>query len=264
MLIEPIDYALVKSYYNISPEGVEAPVFELNGEALLDSAAADAMLGRYGELLRATSPLLPASFAGLAANHLVSTLLIVLAQHDAVLALTPDRLKLQIGVNGSYPRIGFMLLDPMPSAVPAGDRGAFVRDAFERLLRGTVVPFVQTVSAAAGVKPALIWNQAAGQTYFLRDAVRRREAREDVRARFEHDFAMLTNLPVELFGQRRNPYRHTPVYIDNPFQPGTQMMMRSACCMYDRREGGAKCYNCPGMTETARDAMRKAIAAKAQ
>ena len=98
----------------------------------------------------------------------------------------------------------------------------------------------------------------------MRDYVREYETREDVRARFEADFAVLTSLPAELFGLRRNPYVHEPVYIDNPYRPGTTMMMRSACCMYYCREDGAKCYNCPGLSEAERESMRTAILAKAQ
>lgn len=71
-------------------------------------------------------------------------------------------------------------------------------------------------------------------------------------------------VPAEAFGLRRNPFVHTPRYVDNPYEPGGQMMMKSSCCMYDKRENGVKCYSCPMLTPDERERMRLEICAHAE
>jgi hypothetical protein len=64
--------------------------------------------------------------------------------------------------------------------------------------------------------------------------------------RYEGDFAFLSGLPGGTFNRKRNPFQHTPGYInDNPYQPDKPLMIRYACCMYYKRECGVNCYYCP-------------------
>ncbi|MGO4372186.1 hypothetical protein AB4Z21_15720, partial [Paenibacillus sp. MCAF20] len=56
---------------------------------------------------------------------------------------------------------------------------------------------------------------------------------------------------------------HTPRFIDNPWHPEKPLMMKSACCFYDCRVDGDKCYACPRMLPEEREERKKVVLATA-
>ncbi|MBW7453583.1 hypothetical protein ACFOLF_12660 [Paenibacillus sepulcri] len=91
------------------------------------------------------------------------------------------------------------------------------------------------------------------------------ETRPEVLARFNHDYKLQTELlGAEVFNLRRNPFYHIPRYIESPYKPGEQIMMRSSCCMYYCQEDGQMCYTCPRLTSGERNEMKEKIMAAAK
>ncbi|MCI3921277.1 hypothetical protein MO973_13655 [Paenibacillus sp. TRM 82003] len=259
-----LDFSLVNAYFHISPDGFEEPVLTIRAvDALRDEAAAKKALFTGGELAKATGPELPASFWGLSFFNLCATEMLFMAQQGCFLDLSFDNLWFQLESHGDHAHLGYKIDRLAWEDAPAEGRARFLEERLTRMIEKDIAPAVRTVARAAGVKPEMIWLQYGARMAFLRDYLRENEPREDVLRRFESDDAVLSALPAELFGTKRNPFVHTPRYVDSPYKPGSRMMIRSACCMYYCREDGEKCYNCPKLTETEREARYAAILTEA-
>ncbi|WP_168120998.1 (2Fe-2S)-binding protein [Paenibacillus sp. HB172176] len=248
-----IDFSLLRAYFNVSPAGLEQPSMTLPARELLKADALNVVFEQSGTVLRATSKELPASVLGLSLYGLAASQLIVLAQYSMWVDLTVDNLEFQLQPHETYVTPGYRIRRLKFDSVPDGNfREAFLEEAWRNFFTLTVVPLVGRIAAFAGVKPQLIWNQFAGRQSQLRDYIHENEEREEILGNFEREDTLLSGLAPEWFGLRRNPFVHKPKYIENPYQEGKKMMIRSSCCLYDKRENGKKCYNCPRLTEQER------------
>ncbi|RAP78320.1 hypothetical protein [Paenibacillus montanisoli] len=260
-----IDFSSFGSYYiRISPDGAANPSFEmpaadfLRGEAVMDAIIAG------GSAVRPTGHELAASFIGGNLFGLCALRLLFLAQYNAVLDLSLDKMTFQIEHFGTYNLFGFKLGDDYSfTGVPEdAERGDYVQAILEHDLKSVVAPMLNALASAASMKPGIIWIQYGSMLATLMNMVEAKETQSEVLQRFKHDCSvLLERMDTSIFGSNRNPFAHTPRYIDNPYQPGGKMMIRSGCCMYYCREDGDMCYNCPKLTAPERDARRAKIAA---
>lgn len=257
-----IDFTLLRSFYHISPEGADHPSFEMPAADFLHPDKAREAMLELGKLYRAVGMELPVSFTGMTFFNLCMTRLLANAQSDRPLRLALTDLTFQLEQHDDHAHAGYRV-DKLVGLEPPEDprlRESFGRDSWIGLFRDTITPAVEAVAAAAGYKPAMIWNQFGAQIHSVRQYVHDYLGAQQpgLPELFDREFRLLESLPAEAFNRSRNPFVHTPRYIDNPWSPPEgRYILRSACCMYDRRENGEKCYNCPNMRPEEREERRK-------
>lgn len=264
-MAEPLDFAIINSFYHISPEGMDSPEFEIPAAQLLDAGTARSTLERLGAHGKCHGMEMPVSFLGMTMFNLCVTNLYFLARNDRFLQLRLDGMTFQFESHDDHFHLGYRL-DALNERTlpPQGDeaRGLAIDEAWRAMFKETVIPFIQSIAAAGGLKPDLIWNQFGGAVHSVIEYVRIHMPVPELLAGLDEQLGRLEALSPETFGRRRNPFVHKPRYIDNPWAPPDgQYIVRSSCCMYDRREGGEKCYNCPQMLPEEREARRRRIMA---
>ncbi|TYP71142.1 hypothetical protein BCM02_11092 [Paenibacillus methanolicus] len=259
-----MDFSLVRTYFHLSPEGFDHPLLELAAASLTDADAVIASIRAGSALVQATGNELVASFMGTSLCNLCATLLIFGAQYDRLLDLSLTNLTFQAEQHDDHAHLGYRIGEVRWTDIPAEGRAEFLLERWTAYLREEIVPAVEAIATHAGMKSALIWNQYAYQLAYVRDFILEHEPREEVKARFLSDYALLTEgVPAEVFGRKTNPFLHrNPRYVDNPWQPGKPLMMNSSCCLYHCRVDGEKCYTCPKMTPAERDARRERVLAE--
>ncbi|MBD2869732.1 (2Fe-2S)-binding protein [Paenibacillus arenilitoris] len=266
-MAQEIDFTILDTFFHISPQGAEHPVFEMPATAFLDKERSRSALLLGGELVQATGMELAASFVGMSFFNLCVAKLIVAAQCNRLLDLPLTELTFQLEPHDDHAHLGFKLRELNSAALPEDGpaRKRLLLDDLTAYFQEELNEAIETVAASADVKSAMIWNQFGGQIHAIRDYLPLYEQRQDVLERFERDFAMLKELPPEVFNRKRNPFIHKPRYIDDPWSPPEgKMLLRSSCCMYDCRVDGEKCYNCPRMLPEEREERRQEVLAASQ
>ncbi|MEK3881277.1 (2Fe-2S)-binding protein [Paenibacillus sp. PL2-23] len=263
-MTQELDFTLIKTYYHISPEGAEAPLYELPASELLERSKAVEALKEVGRLWKSTSMELPASFTGMTFFNLGLMNMLFAATHHQFLRIPLDKLTFQLEWHHDHVHIGYRIneLNAQPVPVEPELRHTALQELWRVFLQETAIPGIEAIAEAGGVKPELIWNQFGAQIHSVMAYIRTDPNISALTEQLASDFRIIEALPAEAFQRRRNPYVHTPKYIDNPRSlPDGKYILRSSCCMYDRREGGQKCYNCPQMLPQERDERRKQILA---
>lgn len=263
----PYDFSVLKTYLHIAPEDADHLLAEMPATELLYEGRLTEMMRLTGEKTQAIDLTLPASFFGTTLCHLCMVKLYFLAVHEVILDLSLDRLTFQIDYDEDHghPHLGYKINELATRDIPAPEGESAVRGDWEAFLAESVVPAVETIARMAGMKPEMIWHQFGGLIAYLEDFMRQAQLPEEAIERYEAHVRLLSeSIEPERFRQRRNPFKWKVRYVENCYQPGEKWIMRSACCLYDRREGGEKCYVCPRRTEQEREEMKQRLLASAQ
>lgn len=265
MVAGSLDFSLTARVFKISPEGSADPVFQMPAVGLFSPSSVGEALGKAAGLTNATALLLPASMIGLSLFNLCVTRLYFLARHHRFLAISLNDLTFELGLQHGYAYAGYRISEIREFELPDTDADDFLAEAWTDFFLESVNPAVEMIAKGANTDTGMIWNQFGGQLLHMRSYLLSQVPGDDKFIQgFDRHAAILTErLTPDVFDRKRNPFRHRPRYIDNPWQPGGQMVVRSSCCMYDRREGGQKCYNCPGLSEKERERRREEILAAA-
>jgi ferric iron reductase protein FhuF len=261
-----LDFALIDSFYHISPQGFAEPLTEWPAKDLLRPEAAKEVLDRTGELWKACGYELPVSYVGMTMFNFCVASLFFSAKDDVWVKFKLEDMTFQFEQHDDHAHVGYRLdqLEVVP--LPEGnERLAFLHAAWSEWIRVMIRPFIESIAQAGGLKAEMIWSQFGAQLLSTMDYVRDHLAMSELVDRIQLDLAVIHELEPELFGRKRNPFVHKPRFVDNPWSPPDGMyILRSSCCMFDHREGGEKCYNCPRMLPEERDERRKLVLAEAQ
>lgn len=262
-----LDFDVIDRFYHISPKGFDQPLFELTATELLDADQAKDVLDRVGKLWKSCGYELPVSFVGMTMFNFCLTSLFFAAKDRVWVKFQLQDMKFQLEQHEDHAHIGYKLerLELVPLPEDQDERHTFLRAAWPVMISEMIRPFIESIAPAGGLKAEMIWAQFGAQLLSTLNYIRDYLHMPELVDRIEADLIILYELEPELFGRRRNPFIHKPRFVDNPWSPpdGTYIL-RSACCMYDRREGGEKCYNCPRMLPEERDERRKLVLAAAQ
>jgi ferric iron reductase protein FhuF len=259
------DFTMVKMYYHVSPEGAEHPIYEISPAAFFDDEVLRETLRVSGKDAKATSLALPASFVGTSLCKLSLIQLMFAAQNDRLIDLSPDNLIYQVELHDDHAHLGYRIREVRSVPIPAEERDSFLLQHWNEYFASFITPAVEAIAATSDLKAEAIWQQFGGQISYMKDFLVANEKRKEVIEKFLNDSKLLAeHLDPALFNQRRNPYKHTPRYIENPFNPEEQWLMQSSCCMYDRRENGTKCYTCPRMKPDEREQKKSEMLANAR
>jgi len=257
-----LDLSLFEEHFHISAKGCEFPVLSVPAAELLEEARMREALARGAELVKGIGLELAVSFLGLAFFGLAATKQIVMSQYGKILDLSLDNLTVQLEPHGDHAHVVFKYSELKWTDLPEEGRDHAVREEWTRYFAETINPLVESAARAAGLKPPIIWNQYGARIAYVMDYLREIIPEEATKQRIEADYLLLRGLPGAMFNLRKNPFAHEPCYIDSPYKPGEQVIIRSACCMYYKRENGTKCYNCPLLKDGERAEMKLKIEAK--
>ncbi|NBD27476.1 (2Fe-2S)-binding protein [Paenibacillus glycinis] len=249
------DFSLVKTYLHISPEGASHVLDEMPAVDFFRAARLEEMMSKTGETVQAIGYKLPGSYFGTSLCHLCITKLIFLAMYGKLLDLRLEHLTFQIDYEEGHghPHLGYKINEVIARNLPAENQDEFVTEDWRTFMAVAVTPAVQAIAKAARMNAEMIWQQFGGIAGMVKDFVGQMQLPAEVAERFDHHFRLLSEaIAPEAFGRKRNPFQWEPSYVDNPYRPNERWIMRSACCQYDRREGGTKCFTCPRMTPDER------------
>ncbi|PZE22285.1 (2Fe-2S)-binding protein [Paenibacillus xerothermodurans] len=258
---EELDYSLTDSLFRISANGHKEPVFEMPAAHWLLTEQAQKALAVIGEMTRSIGLDLPASLAGLSLFNLCTAKLIILARHDCFVDLSLPNLIFQVHVHNGHSYAGYRIVAPERRESREANNEQFAKSHWTEFFREHINPAIESIARTAVVDAGLIWNQFGGQLANIREYLRRQQDYIIAMDEFDRCAAVLTErLSADVFGRKKNPFAYRPRVIDNPWQPGGRMIIRSSCCMFDRRVDGQKCYNCPRLSRDERESRRKVIA----
>ena len=263
-MAQEVDLELLEKQFYITLRGYEQPVFTMPAESLLERVQVVKAVEAGSAIVRATGYELGVSYTGLALHSLVAAACFLYAYNRRWLDLSLGNLEFQLERHDDHAHLSFKLREMTEIAIPDADGEEWFRQSLDRYIREQLAPAVRSVAESCGLKGELIWGQYGARFAYYMKHVAENEANDDIRERFAAAARILKELPPEAFGRRRNPFVHTPRYIDSPYKPGATMMLRSSCCMWYCKEDGVKCYNCPKLTSAERDARRVEIMAQAQ
>jgi len=239
-----IDFSFITSHCLISPHDIEPLVLEVQAKQLTNINEVASLLDKLKELYEADDYLLPASVIGMSLFNLIAAQMIVQSKHNQQLDMNLSNIDLQVKMFGKFPVLYIKINDcTLQPSLP-------IPDLFEYLDKP-----ISIIAKAAGVKSSLIYNQFGGRSEQIAVAFLQYEKDENTKTIFNILLNQLKN--DDCF--EKNPFQYEPKFIESPYHPGKKMMMRSSCCMFYRKKGGIKCYNCPTLSEQARMKMRKEI-----
>ncbi|MGN1402309.1 MAG: hypothetical protein ACI4XL_12500 [Bacillus sp. (in: firmicutes)] len=242
------------TYCQVSEDDTSAVQFEIKGTELLVEEKVSRFLHSMKETYEADDFCLPASFTGVALLGPLACMMIESAKRRCFRELSLKNFSLQLGLlNGSSPYLQVKI----DSHAPTRPSETLQPMLAEHLTANLVAP-IESIASQSAVKSSLIWQQYGARLLTIMEAYRKIETDESVHIRLAdyHNYVAKV-LPACLFHLRKNPFLHTPEYIDNPYQPGEKMMIRSGCCMFYKRKNGVTCYNCPAMSHSDRNPLKK-------
>ena len=241
-----IDFSFIASHCLLSPNEVEGIVLEEQAEHLTCENKVAYLLHNLKELYEADDYLLPASAIGMSLFNLIAAQMIIQSTYNQQLDMNLGNIDLQVKLFGHFPVLYVKIKNC--TLQPSSPIKNLVHDLDEP---------ISIIAKAAGVKPSLIYNQFGGRAAQIAQAFLQHEKNENVQATFN---SLLNQLKNDDYYEK-NPFHYEPKFIDNPYNPGTKMMIRSSCCMFYRKKGGKKCYNCPTLSQQARNKMKEEISA---
>ncbi|MHA7963290.1 hypothetical protein ACX93W_04020 [Paenibacillus sp. CAU 1782] len=265
MSAQPLDFSMIHSFYRISPQGVEHPEHQLPAADILNAATCRETLHYFEKATLSHGLLYPASMIGRTMFYLSTATLYFLSMNNVFVHFRLQDLTLQFEKHGDYYHLGYRIdeLTLHPIAAEGEARERDIAEGWAAFISGTAVPFIRAVAETAEFKPDMIWNQFGSGLHSVRDYVIGQISLPHFVEQIHKQSAILESLPGELFERRRNPFSHTPKLIENPFQQSeSKLIVRSACCFNDRKEGGVKCYTCPLLSTDEREQRKAEILAE--
>jgi ferric iron reductase protein FhuF len=202
------------------------------------------------------------SFFGLAFFGVPAAVHTFMFQYNHILDLSLDNLTIQLEDHGDHAHLNLIINEVRWRELPAVNKEEAIVAEISELFRHTVTPMIEAAASCAGLKPDLVWNQFGSRMISVSDFVLNQLPTEPMKMGYRQHLNVLANLSPELFNRRKNPYVHTPRPIESAYKPGEQVLIRSSCCMWYRRENGVKCYTCPNLNETQREQLKCQIREK--
>jgi len=259
-----LDLTLFEQHFHISVKGSDAPLLSMPASDILQAEHMKEALQKGSELVNGIGLEVGVSLFGLAFYGLAATKQIVMSQYNRILDLSLDNLVIQLESHGNYAQVAFKILELRWTDLPTEGRESALREEWARYFADTLNPLIETAASAAGLKPPIIWNQYGARAAYTMDYLQQIVPEGPIRQVIEEDFKLLSSMPGGTFNRRKNPFDHAPRYIDSPYEEGAKIMLRSACCMYYKRENATKCFTCPLLRETERDDCMQQIKAAAK
>ncbi|GLI04122.1 hypothetical protein YDYSG_01520 [Paenibacillus tyrfis] len=233
---------------------------------LLERRHADMLLVKYGKHIRALDEQAPATYFSGWLGMLCAAQQYMISRYDAAFDFSPGNLTVNLYLKEGRPMFGFRLHDAKTLSVPAGDRAGWRRQALSALYGETLRPLLASLAQAAGLDAGQLWGQIATRMYYVHDMALAKADSEELRAKLTEDFqALMSDLPLDVFGRPRHPLDVKFRYIDDPRNPGERLRMKVSCCLaYKTDTDHGYCYTCPRMSSAEREERKLKLLAGAK
>ncbi|GAA3403572.1 (2Fe-2S)-binding protein [Paenibacillus hodogayensis] len=252
-----LDISLADKFFHITPHGSEHPVLSMPAVSLLEPETMRSLLVAGRDMLKGLGLDISLSFFGLGVFGLPAVVHTYMWQYDQVLDLSIENITVQVETHNDHAHLVLCIDEVRWKPLPAEGRREAIAAELEQLFRHTVTPLIEAAAACAGLKPDLVWNQFGARMISVSDYVLQHAPNEALKDKYRADLELLrTGLPAEVFHRRKNPYEHKPRFVESPTDAGKQLLIRSSCCMWYRREQGVKCYTCPILNDAQREEMK--------
>ncbi|CAI6055901.1 (2Fe-2S)-binding protein [Cohnella sp. JJ-181] len=249
--------------FGVVSERAAGALFTIPGRELADNSGMKRLLAAYGPLIKALDAQVPASYFCGSLTMLGMSLHTALSEANRTIDLDLDNLVVEIRMHeGGYPAIVYRLKSWRSEEGPASpaSRDAWLMQAYTRLYGDVMRPIVESAASVSGAPVGSLWGQLPSKyQYYMR--VRKDGLPEGsrMRERIEEDYErFVRQLPATVFGRARHPFDLKIKSVPSLTDPHGTAVMKSACCLYHRTDGGAYCYTCPKLKEEDRAERRAA------
>lgn len=225
------------------------------------------------ELLEYYAPLLKAPDTQPAATFLCSWLTGIplavqyyLSVEQTGLKLDPDRLTLEMYMSGPYCQFSFyteeLKMEQLSASCSADQRITFRDQHLHAVYSDILRPLVEQMADLCGDHARIYWRQMPARFHYYTDQWKKEITDEPILQTIDRDLHyVVSGMPAEVFGLSRNPLHVPPRHTLNIDGTG-ETILRSACCLFHQMEDGEYCFNCPKISEAAREERRLAYQSK--
>lgn len=245
-MTQQLDFTQFENILRISPKEPENAVISMPAYHLLQEEHVRTILHTYGQTVKAIGDLLPASFLGVMMSNICLTQFTFNVKDHVFLDLSPENLVFYLEDKGTYHQFGFTLTNLVYQDIPSDNEEEFMIKNWTHFINKSILPTLHSITSTAKIKNSLIFNQFGSPFSYTQNMIATNFDDEIIQERLKVYSEILTEkLSPEVFRVRKNPFRHSPCFMDNPSNPEEKWMIRSGCCWWDKREDGTKCVVCP-------------------
>ncbi|GGG11456.1 IucA/IucC family C-terminal-domain containing protein [Paenibacillus abyssi] len=256
------DFLYLEEKFNIVRSDREEIIFAMSMASLLEEENAQQFLAVYAPLIKTTDLDAAAAYFAGYLGAAAASLQYSLSVWDAMFDLSCENVIVQLHRAGEYFRLAFKLINDTVEFAP--------RDSEERLkwreqrlttyYHDSVSPLFQVFARCAGVDVKMLWGQLPTRFNYYMEIWMSELENAAPKSRLEADYRYLReDLAAAVFGCKKNPFEVKIRWIESLNEPGRQMRMKNACCLYYKTEGGQYCYSCPRLKEEDREARRALV-----
>ena len=260
-----IRYDHLESKFAFTRAGRSDADVSVNAADLLHKDSMDEFLRLYAGRIKALEP--AAAAAGFCTWFRIVPAIqqYAVSVCDTALDLSLSNISIELYWKDGWNWVSFKCGEPKEIGWSSGPREKWREEGLTWFYRDQVRPLVESVSASSGTNLGLLWGQFPPGFHYYVDQFLKEAEDEARRSIIEDDYRFLTQgLNGAVFGRKRNPFDVKVRWIDNPWNPGQPMRMKTSCCMFYRTEGGTMCYACPKMTDAEREERKAQQLAKAK
>ncbi len=244
------------SLYSAPPEGT---LHTFSALELTVKENMSAFIQCYGPLMKALDDKAVAAYFANWLSYVAFSLQYSVSIHQSALVINHSNLLLHLIPSDGYCRVAFSLKEWnfIQSPIDQVEREVWRKEIFTRFYRDTAEPLLSLISEISGLTIGDVWGQLPTKFNYYVEDLETKISDCNVLMRLQEDYRFLINdLPAEVFGLSRNPFRVIVRKIEHLTDPEQTVQMRNRCCYYYSTDGGNYCYTCPRLKEEERAARR--------
>lgn len=242
---QQLDFTQIESLLRVSPKEPDKPIISMPVVDLLQEENVRIVLDTYGKTVKAIGDLLPASFLGVMMSNICLIQFVFNVKDNLFLDLSPENMKFYLEDKETYCQFGFTITNVVFEEIPSDDVDYLI-NKWTTFIDEQILPLLNSITKTAQIKNSLIFNQFGSPFSTVQNTIATSTTDQIILNRLDTYSEILTEkLSPEVFGVRKNPFKHSPCFIESPNNPDEKWMVRSGCCWWDKREDGVKCVVCP-------------------
>ncbi|MFC5649597.1 (2Fe-2S)-binding protein [Paenibacillus solisilvae] len=245
--------------FNDPGEVIQAYTFD----ELLDLEQVRSFLTLYAGLIKATELSPAATYFVSYLRGLTTAVQSLMSLENAAMDWSLSNWSLLLVAKDGYTNLKFRPVNSEITDAAPNNRDEWRNRILADFYGKTIQPLIRTLAQEANLSQNQLWATMPTSLYYYKESViTRAEVDSPVYKQIISDYEYLVNeMDGNVFGLTRNPLKVKIKMVDNPYNPGEQMPLKSSCCLAYLTEGRNYCYTCPKMTKTERAEKYEAIRA---
>ncbi|MFC5652654.1 IucA/IucC family C-terminal-domain containing protein [Paenibacillus solisilvae] len=233
--LKPEELAYLTQSYPISTHSRLQQASSISMADLVDEAKCAAYLDRLTGALGSPSRMITASqFAKRYAFLAAAPSLYAMTVFDKGLDLSLKNCHL-VAPEGQLGAAGLSLADLQVTVPTAGNRAEWRQGLINGLFADNLAPVLRTLSQAANIPMAILWENTAVRVYSLYEKriAERADSEAQSRSRAQDDYEYLVRqAPAALFGEKENPLATFFGTAKTDSSTPSSARIRKTCCFY--------------------------------